>query len=149
MSEGFGISAAPPETVLDPPVPSAADALAAASAAPAGERLDALRAVARAHPDWPDAWAALGEAAGDDLDAYAYFRVGYHRGLDALRRSGWRGSGYVRWAAPPNRGFLRCLAGLERSAGAIGEAPEAERCALFLRQLDPAWPPAELGPEQA
>jgi hypothetical protein len=70
--------------------------------------------------------------------------VGYHRGLDRLRASGWRGSGYVRWAHPTNRGFLRSLAGLERMAAAIGERDEQERCALFLRQLDPSWPPSEL-----
>ena len=149
MSDALGISGAPPETVLDPPAPADAAQLEAALAVAGGGRLDAVRAVVRAHPDWPEAWAALGEQAGDDLDAYAYFRVGYHRGLDALRRSGWRGSGYVRWAAPSNRGFLRCVAGLERSAGAIGEAAEAERCALFLRQLDPSWPPAGYGPDRA
>ncbi|MDE3086863.1 MAG: DUF3151 family protein [Acidobacteriota bacterium] len=141
------MSAAPPETVLDPPAPEQSAALEAASSAPADARPGALRAVARAFPDWPAAWAALGEAATDDLDAYAYFRVGYHRGLDALRKSGWRGSGYVRWAAAPNRGFLRCLAGLERSAGAIGEEEEAQRCATFLRQLDPAWSVAGPGPD--
>jgi hypothetical protein len=32
---------------------------------------------------------------------------------------------------------------LGRSAEALGEADEAERCALFLRQLDPGWPPAD------
>ncbi len=91
----------------------------------------------RAHPDWSEGWAELGTLAPDDLDAYAYFRVGYHRGLDALRKAGWRGSGYVRWSVPENRGFLRCLAGLERAARSIGETDEAERCAVFLRQLDP------------
>jgi hypothetical protein len=139
VSEGIGISGAPPETVLGPPAPAAAAALEAALSGPEDVRPEALRAVARSYPDWPAAWAALGEAAPDDLDAYAYFRVGYHRGLDALRKSGWRGSGYVRWAAPSNRGFLRCLAGLERSARAIGEEEEAQRCATFLRQLDPSW----------
>jgi len=28
-------------------------------------------------------------------------------------------------------------------AGEIGEAVEQERCAQFLQQLDPSWPPAE------
>ena len=142
MTEGLGISAAPPETVLDPPSPEQATALEAASSGPP----DALRAVARAHPEWPAAWAALGEATADDLEAYAYFRVGYHRGLDALRKSGWRGSGYVRWAAPSNQGFLRCLAGLEHRARAIGEEEEAQRCATFLRQLDPSWTSGGPGP---
>ena len=90
---------------------------------------------------WPrflDAWARLGDAAGDDAEAYACYRVAYHRGLDRLRASGWRGSGYVRWADHPNRGFLRALQGLGRTAGRIGEQDEAERCAQFLAQLDPS-----------
>jgi hypothetical protein len=65
--------------------------------------------------------------------------VGYHRGLDALRAHGWRGSGYVRWSAPSNRGFLRCLSGLAHMAAEIGEVAEAERCELFCAQLDPSW----------
>jgi hypothetical protein len=70
--------------------------------------------------------------------------VGYHRGLDALRANGWRGSGYVRWEAPSNRGFLRCLSGLAQMAAAIGETAEAERCELFCAQLDPSWTPARV-----
>lgn len=83
-------------------------------------------------------WAAYGAVARDDLESYMAFRVGYHRGLDALRQNGWRGSGYVRWAVPANRGFLRCLLGLARSARAIGESTEASRCMTFLAQLDPS-----------
>ena len=96
---------------------------------------------------WPrflDCWARLGQSARDDAEAYAFFRVGYHRGLDRLRQNGWRGSGYVQWANEENRGFLRCLEGLRMMADRIGEADEAERCAVFLRQLDPSWPPADL-----
>jgi hypothetical protein len=78
--------------------------------------------------------------ATDQMSRYAFFRVGYHRGLDALRAAGWRGSGYVRGTHPTNRAFLRCLDGLRIEAGAIGEADEAERCAQFLAQLDPEWP---------
>ena len=91
---------------------------------------------------WPrflDAWARLGELARDDVEAYAAFRVGYHRGLDRLRQNGWRGSGAVRFSHPENQGFLRALHGLETTAGRIGETDEQERCALFLRQLDPSW----------
>jgi hypothetical protein len=73
------------------------------------------------------------------VEAYAYFRIGYHRGLDFLRKNGWKGSGYVRWEHPSNRGFLRCLDGLARMAGAIGETDEEVRCAEFLRMLDPRW----------
>jgi Protein of unknown function (DUF3151) len=129
----------PPETVLPPPPPEAAAGLQAALARPAGEQRDALALVVAAHPAYLDGWAHLAGLARDDVEAYAYARVGYHRGLDALRASGWRGSGYVRWAHPDNRGFLRALDALRAAAAAIGEEPEAERCAVFLRQLDPEW----------
>jgi hypothetical protein len=97
--------------------------------------------VVRAHPESPLAWATLAEEAAasgaDDLTAYAYARVGYHRSLDLLRRNGWKGQGPVPWEHEPNRGFLRALAALSRAAGAIGETPEAERCATFLRDSSP------------
>jgi hypothetical protein len=48
----------------------------------------------------------------------------------------------VRWEHEPNRGFLRALAGMTAAAEAIDETDERDRCALFLRQLDPTWPPA-------
>ena len=92
---------------------------------------------------WPRclvAWATLGDLARDDVEAYAAYRVGYHRGLDRLRANGWRGSGYVRWSAPENQGFLRSLRGLGQAAGRIGEQDEAERCAHFLAQCDPEHP---------
>lgn len=147
MSDAIGIGGAPPETELEPAPPDHAEQLAAALAVDARDRAAAVAVVVRDHPQWPAAWAALGELSDDDVEAYAYFRVGYHRGLDALRREGWRGSGYVRWSAPSNRGFLRCLHGLRQRAARIGEDDEAARCAQFLRQLDPAWPPADLGAE--
>ena len=97
-------------------------------------------------PTGAEAWAALGEVARDDVEAYACYRVGYHRGLDALRRAGWRGSGYVRWAHPSNRGFLRCLDGLAgRRPPSSASRPKKSVATLFLRQLDPTWPPADLG----
>jgi hypothetical protein len=132
-------TAGPPETVLPAPPPEAAAALAAALEAPEAERRAAVAQVAAAHPAFLDAWADLAGLARDDVEAYAYARVGYHRGLDTLRAAGWRGSGYVRWSHPTNRGFLQALDALRAAAAAIGEAPEAERCALFLRQLDPEW----------
>jgi hypothetical protein len=128
----------PPETVLPPDPP---DVRAALDAARAQTDLDArreqLRAVVRARPRCITAWALLGDVGRDDIEAYAYFRVGYHRGLDQLRQSGWRGSGYVRSSHPENRGFLAALDGLRRTAAAIGETDEADRCAEFLVQLDP------------
>ncbi|MEL4503765.1 DUF3151 domain-containing protein [Luteococcus sp. H138] len=101
--------------------------------------LDGFLEVVRDHPTSSLCWAMLAEAAlqseslEDDLTAYAYARTGYHRGLDSLRRSGWRGSGPVPWSHVPNQGFLRCLWALSVAAGRIGEADEAERCAQFLR----------------
>lgn len=97
--------------------------------------------VAARHPTYSAAWAQLADTAygaGRVIESYAYARVGYHRGLDALRRSGWRGHGPVPWSHAPNQGFLRALHALGRAAGAIGEVDEAERCATFLDDSDPA-----------
>jgi hypothetical protein len=134
----------PPETVLDHEPSDALEALKNALAEAPDRRRDAVAAVAARWPRFLDAWAQLGALARDDTEAYAAFRVGYHRGLDRLRANGWRGTGYVRWRYETNRGFLRALAGLQRVAAAIGERDEAERCAHFLAQLDPEWPPADL-----
>lgn len=144
MTEGIDVSfvRGVPETVLPPPDETVTQAIAAAAALAPGERLAAVARVAADHPRALEAWAELAElaaAAGDDVAAYAYARVGYHRGLDALRAAGWRGSGYVRWRNPSNRGFLRSLEALGREAAAIGEDDEAERCELFCHQLDPEW----------
>ena len=130
-SFGGDLMAGPPPTPLpaDP-----ADAELAGGEAPA--------AVVRRHPESPAAWAALAqqaqEAGADDVTVYAYARVGYHRGLDALRRAGWRGAGPVPYAHEPNRGFLRSLALLALAARAIGETDEWERCSTFLRDSSPA-----------
>ncbi|GAA4723846.1 DUF3151 domain-containing protein [Isoptericola chiayiensis] len=84
-------------------------------------------------------WAVLAEQTldgGDDVvhavTAYAYARTGYHRGLDALRRAGWRGQGPVPADHVPNQGFLRALLALAEAAGRIGEDDEAQRCEQFL-----------------
>jgi hypothetical protein len=129
-----------PETVLPPLAPDTAAALAAAAGEPPERRREALAAVAARWPRCLDAWAALAELPGPAVERYAYARVGYHRGLDALRAAGWRGSGHVRWRHPENRGFLRSLEALRAAAAEIGEDDEAERCAVFLRQLDPERP---------
>ena len=129
----------PPETVLPPEPPEVLAALAAATGDPdIDARRTQLRAIAAARPRCVTAWAALGDVARDEIEAYAYYRVGYHRGLDQLRQSGWRGSGYVRSAHPENLGFLFALDGLRRTAEQIGEVDEATRCAEFLYQLDPS-----------
>lgn len=137
------LTAGPPETVLPAEDAELIAALAAALGKGLPERRDAVAAVVARWPESSDAWAHLGDLARDDVEAYACFRVGYHRGLDRLRQNGWRGSGYVRWDHETNRGFLHALAGLQRAAATIGEDPEADRCAQFLVQLDPGWPPQD------
>jgi hypothetical protein len=97
--------------------------------------------VAAQHPTSSAAWAALADAAwgrGATIESYAYARTGYHRGLDALRRNGWKGFGPVPWSHAPNRGFLRALHALGRAAEAIGESGEADRIRQFLSDSDPA-----------
>lgn len=143
MSQQVNLSASgPPETVLDPEPADALERLAAVESLPDADRRAAIAAVVADHPRCLLAWAMLGEHGRDDVEAYAAFRVGYHRGLDRLRANGWRGSGYVRWAHPENQGFLRSLDGLRGKAAAIGEHDEADRCAQFLGQLDPTRPPS-------
>jgi len=118
-----------PETLL--PIDPAAELLA--------EGRDP-REVAAAHPTSALAWATLAEQAlaGDqNVEAYAFARTGYHRSLDALRKSGWRGQGPVPWRHEPNRGFLRSLAALTRAARVIGESDEEQRCRTFLRDSSP------------
>jgi len=97
-------------------------------------------AVAADHPARSLPWAVLAEQAldaGEPVQAYAYARVGYHRGLDALRAAGWRGSGPVLWSHEPNRGFLRAVGALGKAAAAIGEDAERRRCATLLNDCDP------------
>ena len=133
----------PPNTVL--PAPSAEEQHVIDQAmSQEGEVRKRLLAEAVARfPRSLEAWARLGDASSDSVERYAYYRIGYHRGLDALRQNGWRGSGYVLWRNESNRGFLRALRGLQAMAEVIGEVDEAERCALFLRQLDPRELPVD------
>lgn len=133
----------PPETVLDAEPAEALMALEAALGLPVEQRRAAVSEAVARWPGFLDGWARLGDLGRDVMEQYAAYRVGYHRGLDRLRANGWRGSGYVRWEHQVNRGFLRALAGLQATAAQIGETQEAERCAMFLRQLDPAWPPSD------
>lgn len=104
--------------------------------------------VAAAHPASSLPWAVLAEQAlaeGRAIEGYAYARVGYHRGLDTLRRSGWRGQGPIPWSHLPNRGFLRALAALARAAEAIGEDDERARCRQLLQDSDPGVPVTVVG----
>ena len=125
MSTHVNLLGEPAPTLL-PSVPEAEE-LVASGVAPVE--------VAARYPTFSLAWALLAEAAladNRDVDAYAYARTGYHRGLDALRRNGWKGHGPIPWSHPGNQGFLRCLAALARAAGTIGEDDEADRCWKFL-----------------
>jgi uncharacterized protein DUF3151 len=125
---GFGNLLAPPTKLPDDP----AVAQLAAGQDPT--------AVAAAHPTSSAAWATLAEAAlaaSRPVEAYAYARTGYHRGLDALRRAGWKGQGPVPWSHEPNRGFLRAVHVLGQAAAAIDESDEAARCAQLLADSDP------------
>ena len=130
ISPGQDLMAGPPPTLL--PEDPAAAALADG---------DEPREVVVAHPESPLAWAVLAERAladgTDDVAAYAFARVGYHRSLDLLRRNGWKGHGPVPWEHVPNRGFLRALAALVKAAAAIGETGEVDRCSQFLRDSSP------------
>jgi len=128
---GRDLIAGPPPTLL-PEDPAAAELTAG------GQAQD----VVRRHPESPLAWATLAEesladADVDDVTAYAYARVGYHRSLDLLRRNGWKGHGPVPWEHEPNRGFLRSLAALAEAADRIGEDHERDRCDQFLRESSP------------
>ena len=136
-------SSGPPATVIEPEPADALAALQGALISDPDARRDAVAGVVARWPRFLQAWAALGDLGRDPVERYAAYRVGYHRGLDRLRGSGWRGSGHVRWLHESNRGFLSALAGLAAIAAQIGETDEAERCELFLRQLDPDWPPPD------
>ena len=131
-----------PTTVLPAPDPADAERLAEALQLKGDERRTAVASVVAASPRFLAGWAELGDLGRDAIERYAAYRVGYHRGLDTLRASGWRGSGYVRWAEPTNQGFLRSVRGLGLIAAEIGETDEAERCEQFLLQLDPSGVPA-------
>ena len=124
----------PPETRL------ADDTEAEAAFEQALGDVDLLRAAVSSRPTSSLGWALLSEAVFDPsrpLESYAYARVGYHRGLDSLRKAGWRGAGPVPWSHAPNRGVLRSLIALRRAAAAIGETDEVQRLGEFLEGADP------------
>ncbi|MTV26255.1 DUF3151 family protein [Nitriliruptoraceae bacterium ZYF776] len=132
------------ETVLPPPPAEAADALSAALATDPDQRRDAVAAVVADHPSFVAGWAELAAGGRDPIERYAYARVGYHRGLDALRGNGWGGRGFVRWSQPTNRAFLTVLGRLRDAAAEIGETAEVARIDGFLVELDPDWDDANL-----
>ena len=129
----------PPETVLPAENPLAIESLNEALQAPKAQIRDAIAEVIA---DWPNnllAWATLGDFGRDQVESYAAYRVWYHRGLDRLRQSGWKGSGFVLWDKTENLGFLRCLEGLAELSNEIGDTEESERWFHFLKQLDPSY----------
>ncbi|MGJ9423178.1 DUF3151 domain-containing protein [Aeromicrobium sp. CF3.5] len=96
--------------------------------------------VASLHPDSVSAWITLAETAlddGIDLEGYAFARTGYHRCLDMLRRSGWKGHGPVPWSHEPNQPFLRALAALAEASARLGDDAETHRCREFLHESSP------------
>ncbi len=125
------------ENLLGPaPTHLAADPAVTSALAAGGP----LEDVVREFPESPLAWALLANEAnadGREVEAYAFSRVGYHRGLDSLRKAGWRGAGPVPWAHEPNRGVLRALYALRRAAEQLGEQQEVERLTEFLNGADP------------
>ncbi|TDW30053.1 DUF3151 domain-containing protein [Cryobacterium psychrophilum] len=127
------------ENLLDQPatlLPVEAEVLALLDRTPTAD----IAAVAWAHPTSSLAWAELADAAhaaGHVLESYAFARVGYHRGLDALRRAGWKGHGPIPWSHEPNRGVLRALFALRLAAAEIGENDEVTRLTAFLMDADP------------
>jgi hypothetical protein len=110
-----------------------------AAAEVAEQGTEHLIAIVSSSPASSLCWALLAEtalglgSAQGDVAAYAYARTGYHRGLDALRRAGWKGSGPIPWEHEPNRGFLRALYALALAAQRIEDTAEYERCSQFLR----------------
>jgi hypothetical protein len=134
-------------SVLLPPEPEEAvralDEALRLGEAGTSERRAALAAVARGWPAFVGGWAHLAaeaRALGEEVEAYAFARTGYHRALDRLRGNGWRGSGWVLWAHEPNRSALLAFHELLRAAEAIGETSEVERLRMLLLDSDPSDP---------
>jgi hypothetical protein len=125
------------ETILPAAPEAARDALASALATDPDVRKAAVSAVVADHPTFLEGWAQLASLGEEAIERYAYARVGYHRGLDALRANGWGGRGFVRWSQVTNRPFLTCLVRLRDAAEDIGEDPEVQRIDGFLAELDP------------
>ena len=124
-----------PETLL-PDEPGVRESLARAIGFDVDDVLDAT---VKEFPTSSLAWATLADRTwglGEVVASYAYARVGYHRGLDALRKAGWRGQGPVPWSHEPNRGVLLSLYMLRRAAEGIGETAEVVRLTEFLDGAD-------------
>lgn len=127
------------ETVLPAVDGALHDAYQSALTLDPAPRKVALGELVAGEPTFIEGWAALSTLGVEPIERYAYARVGYHRGLDALRGNGWGGSGLVRWSKATNRPFLTCLVRLREAAREIGETAEVDRIDAFLRDLDPDW----------
>ena len=127
------------ETVLPPEPEDISERLTRALAAPEAERKQAIGEVVASRPTLIAGWSELASLGDEPIERYAYARVGYHRGLDALRANGWGGTGRVRWSQPTNRPLLTCIVRLRAAAAEIGEVEEVERLTDFLHDLDPDW----------
>jgi hypothetical protein len=144
------------ETVLPPAPDEVRTALLEAQALDPERRKTALESVVGDHPEAVGGWAQLATLGATPVERYAYARVGYHRGLDALRAHGWGGTGLVRWSRPANRPFLACLVRLRAAAEEIGEAGEVARITAFLDDLDAgvdeaavaSWPQPTVGDDR-
>ncbi len=132
------------ETTMPEPDPVAQDAFERALAGEGAGRRAAIAEVVAADPTSIAGWAALAVEGRDAVERYAYARVGYHRGMDALRGAGWGGRGYVRWSTPANRAFLTALVRLRAAAREIDEVDEVARIDDLLRDLDPDWDDANV-----
>ena len=81
----IGLSTQPPSTVIPPAAPEVHHELAQALAAPSELRVAEVSSFVARHPRDLHGWAALTECVGEQMWKYSAARVGYHRGLDALR----------------------------------------------------------------
>ena len=134
-----------PEVRLPQELASSIPVEGAADGASAAQSRESLEATVSENLKDSGAWAALAEvllAEGQPVQAYACARTGYHRGLDALRGNGWRGTGPVPWNHEPNQGVLRAIGALVQTARALGEDDEVVRCLNLLHDCDPAAAPA-------
>ena len=128
-----------PETILPLEPVYLVDQIREAVRSPLSVTKPDLLITASGNPESIAVWCGLGLVSAELMESYAYFRLAYHRGLDSLRKNGWRGSGFVRWEHDGNRYFLTALNKLAEISLRIDDIVEADRCALFLRQLEPNW----------
>jgi len=139
MSEVTLTKGGMPETILPDEDPLLANGLQEILENDLDTSLHKLFGFASKNPESIGVWCTLGIKSTELMESYAYFRLAYHRGLDSLRKNGWKGSGFVRWQHTGNRFFLVALNNLANISEEIGDHEEATRCALFLRQLEPQW----------